>query len=146
LAIIANYIPLLVAQVVLWTMLLRSLAREAGVLREYLVDEVRQGVVTPEEYVVLQRASVRQRLQRALLLTRGVRLWWATRSLHAAVVGLAFAKWRAAIPPSDTSPPFAPPNAYRARIRRLRRLLRDSQPPRDEAGSSSHVSPFSASE
>jgi len=139
LAIVANYIPLVIAAVVLWTMLQRSLAREAGVLREYLVDEVRQGVVTPEEYVVLQHASARQRLQRALLLLRGARLWWATRSLHAAIVGLAFAKWRASIPPGDTAPPFAPPNAYRARIRRLRRLLRDSQPPADQAGSSSNL-------
>jgi RsiW-degrading membrane proteinase PrsW (M82 family) len=129
LAIIGNYVPLVVADIILWTMLMRSLAREAGVLREFLVDEVRQGVVTPEEYLVLQRASARQRLQRAFLLARGARLWWGTRALFAAEVGLAFAKWHATITPTPGAPPFAPPSAFRARIRRLRRLLREAAEP-----------------
>jgi RsiW-degrading membrane proteinase PrsW (M82 family) len=128
-AIIGNYVPLVLADIILWTMLMRSLAREAGVLRAYLVDEVRQGVVTPEEYLVLQRASAKQRLQRAFLLARGARLWWGTRALFVAEVGLAFAKWHASITPTPGTPPFAPPSAFRARIRRLRRLLRDAARP-----------------
>lgn len=126
LAIIGNYVPLIVADIILWMMLMRSLAREAGVLRAFLVDEVRQGVVTPEEYLVLQRASAGQRLRRAFLLARGAKLWWGTRALFAAEVGLAFAKWHATITPAPGAPPFAPPSAFRARIRRLRRLLRDA--------------------
>ncbi len=141
LAAVGDYLPLLVADFILGLMLLRSLAREAGVLREYLVDEVRQGIVTPDEYVVLLRASAGQRLHRALLLARGARLWWATRSLFAAEVGLAFAKWHAALPPGDSALPFAPPSAFRARIRRLRRMLRTSLP-HDQRPSSAPISPY----
>jgi RsiW-degrading membrane proteinase PrsW (M82 family) len=141
LAAVGDYIPLLSADVVLGIMLARSLAREAGVLREYLVDEVRQGIVTPDEYVVLLRASASQRLQRALLLARGARLWWATRSLYAAEVGLAFAKWHAALPPGESGAPFTPPSAFRARIRRLRRMLRAAMPP-DAQRASAPLSPY----
>lgn len=125
LAVILGFVPLFGTQFVLVVMLMRSLAREAGILREYLVDEVRQGVVTPEEYLVLQRASVRQRLHRSLLLLRGVQVWLTTRTLYATEVGLAFAKWHASLDSPANSLPLTPPNAYRARIRRLRRTLRD---------------------
>jgi RsiW-degrading membrane proteinase PrsW (M82 family) len=119
LAIIADYIPLFIAQVVLYVMLVRSLAREAAILREYLVDEVRRGLVPPEDYALLQRASLRQRLIRSLLFERDVRLWLATRRLYAAEVRLAFSKWRQ----ERNIEPDVPPQAYRLRIRRLRRVV-----------------------
>jgi RsiW-degrading membrane proteinase PrsW (M82 family) len=138
-AVIADYIPLFVAQGILWVMLMRSLAREAGILREYLVDEVRQGLVTPEEYLALQQRSWRQRLQRELLLLHGTRFWLATRALDSAEVGLAFAKWRATLQSPESPPNPTSPAAYRRRIRHLRRTLRDlAEPP-------GHARPSSAS-
>ncbi len=117
LAIVADYIPLFIAQFVLYVMLVRSLAREAAILREYLVDEVRRGVISPDDYALLQRISLRQRLTRSLLIERDLRLWMATRRLYAAEVGLAFSKWRQA----RNIEPDVLPQAYRLRIRRLRR-------------------------
>ena len=124
-AVIADYIPLFATQFVLFVMLMRSLARESGILREFLVDEVRQGIVTAEEYLALQRASVGQRFRRSLLLLQGMPLWLATRTLFTTEVGLAFTKWRVSLLPAESPLPFAPPTAYRARIRRLRRTLHD---------------------
>lgn len=122
-AVIADYIPLFVAQAVLSIILMRSLAREAGLLREYLVDEVRNGVVTPDEYVVLQHASVRQRLERALFLGRGIRFWQAIRALYAAEVSLGFVKRQVAMRAPGIIPPADSPATVRARIRHLRRTL-----------------------
>ncbi len=135
LAIVANYIPLFFAGATLMVMLMRSLAREAGILREFLVDEVRQGVVTPEEYLMLQQASLHTRAQRALLLLRSVPIWWATRTLYATEVQLAFVKWRESLraeageatAPRDTFPP----SAFRAKIRRLRRAIITAETPGD---------------
>jgi RsiW-degrading membrane proteinase PrsW (M82 family) len=93
---VANYIPLFAAQAVLFVLLSRAQAHEAGILREYLGDEVQRGMVLPEEYVVLQRASFMQRLRRALLIGQNVRLWVAVRNLYSAEVQLAFAKWHLA--------------------------------------------------
>ena len=123
LAIIADYIPLFAAQAVLYIMLMRSLAREAAVLRSFLADEVRLGVVTPEEYIVLQHASVRQRIDRALLLGRGFTLWQATRRLFMAEVGLAFTLWHSTLRLPEVGADDIPPQAYRLRIRHLRRHI-----------------------
>lgn len=131
-AVIADYIPLFVAQAVLYIILMRSLAREAGLLREYLVDEVRSGVVTPDEYVVLQHASVRQRLERALLLGRGIAFWQAIRALYVAEVSLGFVKRQEAARTVAIIPPADSPATVRSRIRHLRRTLARLATPTEE--------------
>jgi RsiW-degrading membrane proteinase PrsW (M82 family) len=91
--IIVTYILLFIIQGVFYFLLMRGLAREAAVLREYLIDEVQRGMITLEEYVILQQASFMLRLKRALLIASDIRLWIAVRNLFAAEVSLAFAKW-----------------------------------------------------
>ena len=95
-AIILNYVLLLALQGILYIMLMRTLARESAILREYLADEVQQGTVLPEEYVVLQRASLQQRLQRSLLMSQDIEGWRALKKLYTSEVLLAFTKWHAA--------------------------------------------------
>lgn len=120
-AIVLDYVPLFAAQFALYTLLMRSLARETAILRAALVEDVCRGVVTPDEYLLLQAASPRTRLERALLLGHGLRFWRAARQLQAAIVGLGFACWQN--PATPGASPAISPTVYRARIRRLRRTI-----------------------
>lgn len=140
LAVIIDYAPLFIAQGILYVILMRSLAREAAILREYLVPDVCAGIVLPEEYLLLQEASPRQRLQRDLLFFRDMRLWMAIRNLQHALVGLGFALWYDAMMARGYRPPIAllGPENYRRRIRHLRReiaLIEAQELPRQSAPS-----------
>ncbi len=129
LAVVADYLPLFVAQSVLYVILMRSLAREAAILREYLVGEVCQGVVMPEEYLLLQEAAPRQRLQRFLLLAHGFKFFVRMRQLQQALVGLGFSRYQEAMIARGYQLPtslMAPEN-YRRRIRHLRREIARSE-------------------
>ncbi len=125
LAILGDYLLLFGAQWILFIILMRALARESAVLREYLVDEVCDGIVTPDEYVLLQQASPRTRLRRELLMILDFDLWRAVRRLQAAEVRLAFANRRKAVatPYSIAAASLLPPATYRARIRQQRRII-----------------------
>ena len=127
-ALLADYVPLLVAQWVLLRLALAALRREAAVVREYLAAEVPSGVVTPDEYALLQNASLRASAEHRYALTYGLRAYLTARALYQTATGLAFRKWHVALgdPPKATQ--RQPEDAYRARVARLRRsLLRQMQ-------------------
>lgn len=122
--LVAEYIPLFTAQAVLLRIALASLAREAETVREYLTSEVLDGVVSSDEYLLLQNAALRDAAERAYALEYGPRAWLTARTLYETMTGLAFRKWHVAMgdPPKNT--PRQPEDVYRARIGRLRRSLR----------------------
>jgi RsiW-degrading membrane proteinase PrsW (M82 family) len=128
-AVLANYLPLFVAQAILWRMLVRALRREEDIVREYLAPEVSAGIVTPDEYVLLQRYQERGRFEHRCLLMWGPRAYLTARGLHQTATGLAFRKWHVALGDRPKPTPRQPEDVYRERIPRLRqRLLRLTTP------------------
>jgi RsiW-degrading membrane proteinase PrsW (M82 family) len=128
-AVLVNYLPLFAAQAVLWGMLVRAMRREEDIVREYLAPEVSAGIVTPDEYVLLQRYQERARFERRCLLLWGPRAYITARSLHQTATGLAFRKWHVALGDRPKPTPRQPEDVYRERIPRLRqRLLRLTTP------------------
>ncbi|HEV2238854.1 MAG TPA: PrsW family glutamic-type intramembrane protease [Ktedonobacterales bacterium] len=128
-AVLINYLPLFAAQAILWRMLLRALRREEDIVREYLAPEVSAGIVTPDEYVLLQRYQERGRFEHRCLLLWGPRAYLTARDLHQTATGLAFRKWHVALGDRPKPTPRQPEDAYRERIPRLRqRLLRLAAP------------------
>jgi RsiW-degrading membrane proteinase PrsW (M82 family) len=123
LTVLLDYVPLFGAQALLLRMVLVALEREAAIVREHLAPEVPPGVTTPDEYVLLQNASLRVIAERQYLFAYGLRAYLTARSLYQAQTGLAFRKWHVA----EGDPPKAtarqPEDAYRERIARLRRSL-----------------------
>lgn len=122
-ALLAVYLPLFAAEGVVLLIALRSLRRETEVIRAYLADEVRGGFVTPDEYLLLQSATLRNAVERRLLLTGGVRMYLTVRTLHQTATGLAFRKWHVAQGDPAKTTSRQPEDAYRERITRLRRSL-----------------------
>lgn len=122
--LLAEYLPLFTAQIVLLRIALASLAREAETIREYLASEVMDSIVSPDEYLLVQNATLRDSAERAYALEYGPRAWLTARTLYQTMTGLAFRKWHVAMgdPPKNT--PRQPEEVYRARIGRLRRSLR----------------------
>jgi RsiW-degrading membrane proteinase PrsW (M82 family) len=121
--LLAEYIPLFTAQAALLRIALSSLARETETIREYLTSEVLDSVISSDEYLLLQNATLRDAAERAYALEYGPRTWLTARTLYQTITGLAFRKWHVAMgdPPKNT--PRQPEDVYRARIRRLRRSL-----------------------
>jgi RsiW-degrading membrane proteinase PrsW (M82 family) len=129
-AIIADYIPPFIAQGFLLYLLMRSLNHEATVIREYLADEVMRGVVTPDEYLLLQRSFRRTRLERYYFFKRGWRSWLAAKALYQTQIGLAFRKWHVSMGDKPKAGRQQPEDAYRERIKHLRQdLIQQSLPP-----------------
>ncbi|HEU5199492.1 MAG TPA: PrsW family glutamic-type intramembrane protease [Ktedonobacterales bacterium] len=124
-AIIADYIPPFIAQGTLLYLLMRSLNHEATVIREYLADEVLQGVVTPDEYLLLQRSFRRTRLERYYLFNRGWRAWLTAKALYQTQIGLAFRKWHVSMGDKPKAGRQQPEDAYRERIKQLRQEVLD---------------------
>jgi RsiW-degrading membrane proteinase PrsW (M82 family) len=122
-AVLVDYLPLFAAQAVLVWLLRRALRREAAIVREFLATEVPAGVVTPDEYAVLQKASLRARLERRYLFSWGPRAYLTARALHQTITGLAFRKWHVALGDRPKATPRQPEDAYRERIARLRQAL-----------------------
>ena len=122
-AVLLDYVPLFAAQALLLWLLLRALRREAAIVREYLAPEVPSGVVTPDEYTVLQNASVRARVEHHALVVGGPRAYLTARALHQAAIGLAFRKWHVAMGDRPKAAPRQPEDVYRARIAELRPVL-----------------------
>ncbi len=121
--LLAEYVPLFLAQLVLLRVALAALRREAATVRAFLADEVMSGVVTAEEFIVLQDAALRGAAERHFALTYGPRAYLTARALYQTATGLAFRKWHVAM--GDAPKPGArqPEDAYRQRIPRLRRAL-----------------------
>jgi hypothetical protein len=122
-ALLAAYLPLFAAQALLLRIALAALRREAEVIRAYLAEDVSAGVVTPDEYVLIQNARLRSVAERHALFAGGPRLYLTARALHQTATGLAFRKWHVA--QGDPAKPVGrqPEDAYRERIARLRRSL-----------------------
>ncbi len=122
-AVLADYIPIFAAQGVLLRILVTALQREAAIVREFLASEVPSGVVTPDEYAVLQKASLRAHIEHQYLMFWGPRAYLIARALHQTATGLAFRKWHVAMGDLPKSTPRQPEDIYRERIAKLRRAL-----------------------
>ena len=123
-AIIGDYIPPFLAQVGLLYILVKGLAHEAAVIREFLAAEVSDGVVMVNEYALLQNSFQRTREERRVLHSSGVRQWLRVKALYQTEIGLAFRKWHVKMGDKPKLGYLQPEDAYRQRIRRLRNEIR----------------------
>jgi RsiW-degrading membrane proteinase PrsW (M82 family) len=123
-AIVANYIPPFLAQIGLLYILMRSLAHEAAVVREFLAPEVSNGVVQVNEYALLQNSFQRTREERRVLRAYGVKQWLRIKTLYQTEIGLAFRKWHVSMGDKPKLGYIQPEDAYRQRIKRLRQDIR----------------------
>jgi RsiW-degrading membrane proteinase PrsW (M82 family) len=123
LAVIGDYIPPFIAQIALVYLLIRSLAHEAAVIREFLASEVSSGVVRVEEYALLQNSFLRVKEERRVLWSQGFRQWQRVQSLYQTQIGLAFRKWHVSMGDKPKLGYRQPEDAYRQRIKQLRKEI-----------------------
>ncbi|HLZ57569.1 MAG TPA: PrsW family glutamic-type intramembrane protease [Ktedonosporobacter sp.] len=123
-AIIGDYIPPFITQIVLLYVLMRALAHEAGVIREFLASEVSDGVVNVDEYALLQNSFQRTREERRILRLKGVKQWLRVKALYQTEIGLAFRKWHVSMGDKPKLGYLQPEDAYRQRIKRLRQEIK----------------------
>ncbi|MBA2391531.1 MAG: PrsW family intramembrane metalloprotease [Ktedonobacteraceae bacterium] len=126
-AIICNYIPPFIAQIGLLYILIKSLAHEAAVIREFLAFEVSNGVVRVDEYALLQNSFQRTKEERRVLWQSGWKQWMRVRALYQTEIGLAFRKWHVSMGDKPKLGYLQPEDAYRQRIKRLRYDIQASQ-------------------
>src|SRR5450432_74353 len=129
-AIICNYIPPFIAQIGLLYILVKSLAHEAAVIREFLAFEVSSGVVHVDEYALLQNSFQRTKEERRVLWQSGWKQWMRVRALYQTEIGLAFRKWHVSMGDKPKLGYLQPEDAYRQRIKRLRHDIQASQIPK----------------
>jgi RsiW-degrading membrane proteinase PrsW (M82 family) len=122
-AIIGNYIPPFLAQVCLLYVLINALAHEAEVIREFLAVEVSNGVVSVDEYALLQHSFRRTKEERRVFWVGGLTQWLRVKALYQTEIGLAFRKWHVSMGEKSKPGPRQPEDAYRERIQRLRREI-----------------------
>ena len=120
LALIGDYIPPFLAQVFLLYILIKALAHEAAVIREFLAVEVSNGVVRVDEYALLQNSFQRTKTERRVLREYGFRQWLRVKALYQTEIGLAFRKWHVSMGDKPKLGYIQPEDAYRQRIKRLR--------------------------
>jgi RsiW-degrading membrane proteinase PrsW (M82 family) len=123
-AIIGDYIPPFLAQVGLLYILVKALAHEAAVIREFLAVEVSNGVVMVDEYALLQNSFKRTKEERRVLFKYGIKQWLHVKALYQTEIGLAFRKWHVSMGDGPKLGYLQPEDAYRERIRRLRSEIR----------------------
>lgn len=123
-AVIGNYIPPFLAQMGLLYILIKSLAHEAAVIREFLAIEVSNGIVQVDEYALLQNSFQRTRRERQVLRAQGMRQWLRVKALYQTEIGLAFRKWHVSMGDKPKLGYRQPEDAYRERIRRLRKEMK----------------------
>ena len=119
-AVIGDYIPPFIAQIVLLYFLIKALAHEVAVIREFLASEVSNGVVRVDEYALLQNSFERTRQERSVLRRCGIRQWMRVKELYQTEIGLAFRKWHVSMGDKPKLGYRQPEDAYRRRIKRLR--------------------------
>jgi RsiW-degrading membrane proteinase PrsW (M82 family) len=122
-AIIGDYIPPFIAQIVLLYFLIKALAHEAAVIREFLAPEVGNGVVRVDEYALLQNSFQRTKEERRILWRSGIKQWLRVKALYQTEIGLAFRKWHVSMGDKPKLGYVQPEDAYRQRIRRLRQEI-----------------------
>ncbi len=123
LALIGDYIPPFLAQMFLLYILIKALAHEAAVIREFLAAEVSNGVVKVDEYALLQNSFQRTKTERRVLRESGFRQWLRIKALYQTEIGLAFRKWHVSMGDKPKLGYVQPEDAYRQRIKRLRHEL-----------------------
>lgn len=126
-AVIGNYIPPFLAQMGLLYVLIKSLAHEAAVIREFLAVEVSNGIVQVDEYALLQNSFQRTKHERRVLRTQGTRQWLRAKALYQTEIGLAFRKWHVSMGDKPKLGYRQPEDAYRERIRQLRGQMRAAE-------------------
>src|SRR5438876_4270851 len=128
-AIIANYLPPFLAQIGLLYILIRALAYETAIIREFLAVEVNNNIVTVGEYALLQNSFQRTKAERQILWQYGYRQWVRVKDLYQTEIGLAFRKWHVSMGDKPKLGYLQPEDAYRQRIRRLRNEIRLAEKP-----------------
>ncbi len=119
-AVIGDYIPPFIAQIVLLYFLIKALTHEVAVIREFLASEVSNGVVRVDEYALLQNSFQRTRQERRVLKRCGIKQWMRVKELYQTEIGLAFRKWHVSMGDKPKLGYRQPEDAYRYRIKRLR--------------------------
>ncbi|GAC1484734.1 MAG: hypothetical protein NVS2B12_39580 [Ktedonobacteraceae bacterium] len=122
-ALIGDYIPPFLAQMFLLYLLIKALAHEAAVIREFLAVEVSNGIVKVDEYALLQNSFQRTRAERRVWRKSGFRQWLRVKALYQTEIGLAFRKWHVSMGDRPKLGYLQPEDAYRQRIKRLRQEI-----------------------
>jgi RsiW-degrading membrane proteinase PrsW (M82 family) len=123
-AIVGNYLPPFLAQIGLLYILIKALAHETAIIREFLAVEVSKNIVTVGEYALLQNSFHRTRAERQILWKYGYRQWVRVKDLYQTEIGLAFRKWHVSMGDKPKLGYLQPEDAYRQRIKRLRSEIR----------------------
>jgi hypothetical protein len=126
-ALIGDYIPPFLAQMFLLYILIKALAHEAAVIREFLAVEVSNGIVKVDEYALLQNSFQRTRAERRVWQQSGYRQWLRVKALYQTEIGLAFRKWHVSMGDKPKLGYRQPEDAYRRRIKRLRHEIQTAQ-------------------
>lgn len=122
---VGNYVPSFIAQMVIVYCLVKSLAHEASIIREFLAEEVSSGIVTVDEYALLQHSFLRRKIERHVLMQGNWRQWMQIRRLYQAEIKLAFRKWHVSM---DEKLEYSQTEAsYRHRIQQLRQAIIDGE-------------------
>lgn len=124
--VVSDYIPPFIAQVVILSVLIRALAHEAAIICEFLAAEVSNGVVTVDEYALLQNSFARTKNERQILRHQGLRQWLRVKALYQTEIGLAFRKWHVSM---GDKPKFGyshSEDVYRQRITLLRQQITEN--------------------
>ena len=100
--------------------LIKALAHETAVIREFLAVEVSNGVVNVDEYALLQNSFQRIKVERRVWRKSGFRQWLRVKALYQTEIGLAFRKWHVSMGDKPKLGYLQPEDAYRQRIKRLR--------------------------
>ncbi len=126
-AIVGNYLPPFLAQMGLLYILIRGLAHEAAIIREFLADEVNDGIVTVGEYALLQSSFQRTHAERQVFRRSGFKQWMRVKDLYQTEIGLAFRKWHVSMGDKPKLGYLQPEDAYRQRVKRLRKEIRAAE-------------------
>ncbi|HTI13368.1 MAG TPA: PrsW family glutamic-type intramembrane protease [Dictyobacter sp.] len=126
-ASVSDYILPFIAQLGILYCLMRALAHEAAIIREFLAAEVERGVVTVDEYALLQHSFLRTKVERQVFFHHGIKQWWRVEALYQTEIGLAFRKWHVNMGDKPKLGYIQPEDAYRQRIQRLRKDIIDAE-------------------
>jgi RsiW-degrading membrane proteinase PrsW (M82 family) len=126
-AIVGNYLPPFLAQLGLLYILIRGLAHETAIIREFLADEVSDGIVSVGEYALLQNSFQRTHAERQVFRRSGYKQWLRVKDLYQTEIGLAFRKWHVSMGDKPKLGYLQPEDAYRQRVKRLRKEIRAAE-------------------
>lgn len=120
---IGDYFVPFIAQMVIIYCLIKALAHESAIIREFLTSEVSDGIVSVEEYALLPYSFLRTRVERKVLRSYGIKQWLRVQALYQTEIGLAFRKWHVHMGDKPKLGYLQPEDAYRKRIQHLRQMI-----------------------